>query len=278
MIKKFAEKLECDIPERLRPFVIAGIHGATHEKVKVTFPILPNGFPVLIHVYGDLPWLHVKKNSSVAPSRLSLAGQIYGTIPKMEIDGYFGQIGFLLHPTAPYYLFHLKGASFLNKWESLESTNLFNANKKLKVLAECESNIDRVPVLLKLLETLETNRLSALPWLDLTIDEIYKNNGSVAISELAEKANLSLRHYGRTFKEIIGVPPKYFCKVVQLNSIFEIINTTEAKGLLALALEYGYYDQSHFISDFKKLIGDSPEKFLMSEDAFVKSFLGRKGA
>lgn len=278
MIKKFAEKLECGIPQRLRPFIITGIHGATSEKVKITFPILPNGFPVLISVYGDLPWLHVKKRTSLAPSRLNLAGQIYGTIPKMEIDGYFGQIGFLLHPTTPYYLFHMKGASFLNRWESLENTALFNANKILAALKDCASPMDRIPVLLRLLETLETNRLKALPWLDSTIDEIYKNNGNIAISDLAEKANLSLRHYGRTFKEIIGVPPKYFCKIIQLNSIFEVINTTETKDLLALALEYGYYDQSHFISDFRKFIGDSPEKFLMSEDAYVKSYLGRKGA
>ncbi|WP_350293324.1 helix-turn-helix domain-containing protein [uncultured Croceitalea sp.] len=277
MIKKFAEKVDCKIPDHLKPFIVVGIHGETNESVDVSFPIFPNGFPVLINVFGDSPKLHVANKTNFAPSNLNLAGQIYGTTPKMEVKGVFGQIGFLLHPLTPYYLFHIKGSSFLNRWISLEEISNIHFEKVLKELNTCTNALDRIPILLRMLSKLEMNKLPPIRWLDECLSTIYRSNGAVSVSSLVEKAEISTRHFGRVFKEIIGVPPKFFCKVVQLNSIFEVLNQSENESLLKLALDYGYYDQAHFIHDFKKLIGDSPERFLMSKDAYVKEYLGNKG-
>lgn len=276
MIKKFAETLEYEIPERLKPHVVTPIYGETKDKVDVTFPIFPNGFAVLIHVYGDLPQLHVNNNSGNAPSRLNIAGQIHGTIPKMTIDGYFGQNGYLLHPLTPYYLFHLKGNSFVNSWKPLESTNVYNWDLLIKKLWESESIVERINLLTEMLMELESKRLPAIVWLDNCIETIYRKNGNVAVNELIATTDFSNRHFSRVFSEIVGVPPKYFCKVVQLNGLFEAINSSDNDKILQLALEYGYYDQSHFIHDFKKLIGDSPQRFLMGKDSYVKEYLGRK--
>lgn len=277
MIKKFAELLDYEIPEVLKPYVIGAIHGATQEKVDITFPIFPNGFAVLIHVYGDLPLLHVKNDSSFAPSHINLAGQIHNTIPKMQIKGRFGQNGFLLHPLAPYYLFHIKGNTFVNKWFSLEKSETYDWKNLLKKLGNCESPIERIKILSQVLIDLVDNSLVPIVWLDNAIASIYRCNGNISVNELVIASGLSNRHFSRVFSEIVGVPPKYFCKVIQLNSIFEVINTSDTNNLLQLALEYGYYDQAHFINDFKKLIGDSPERFLMSKDAYVKEYLGNKG-
>ncbi len=276
MIKKFAQTLDFDIPKVLKPYVIAAIFGETKKRVKVTFPVLPNGFPVLIYVFGDLPLLQVKSNSYFAPSRLNLAGQIQGTVPKLAIDGRFGQNGFLLHPLTPYYLFHTKGIDFLNKWIPLESTIAHDWISVHEKLEKCKNPTERAEVLADMMIQLESKRLPPIPWLDQGIASIYGNKGSTSVNELAVSAKISPRHFTRKFREIVGVPPKYFCKVVQLNSLFEIINTSDEHTILQLALDCGYYDQSHFIHDFKKFIGDSPERFLMSKDAYVKEYLGKK--
>ena len=108
-----------------------------------------------------------------------------------------------------------------------------------------------------------------------TIFEIFKNNGAVAMSDLVDKTPLSERHFRRKFKEIVGISPKYFCKVIQLNSVFEIIKSANSEKIHALALDNGYYDQAHFIKDFNKLIGESPVNFLNGEFVHLKSYLGR---
>ncbi|SHG74696.1 helix-turn-helix domain-containing protein [Flagellimonas flava] len=276
MIKKFAETLDYEIPDVLKPHVITAIYGETQEKVDVTFPVFPNGFAVLIHVYGDLPILHVNNNSDFAPSRLNLAGQIHGTVPKMQINGRFGQNGFLLHPLTPYYLFHMKGSSFVNKWVPLEGTAKHHWSSLEESLKKCKSPIERVKLIADELIKLESNKLPSIYWLDNCIETIYHNNGSISIQDMVDTSGLSNRHFTRVFRDIVGVPPKYFCKVIQLNNFFKIINTSDDERILKLALDCGYYDQSHFIHDFKKMIGDSPERFLASKDAYVKEYLGKK--
>ena len=39
-----------------------------------------------------------------------------------------------------------------------------------------------------------------------------------------------------------------------------------------LALDCGYYDQSHFINDFNKLIGNTPENFLQGNQTYLKNY------
>lgn len=276
MIKKFALTLEYEIPDILKPYVIAAIYGETQESVQVNFPVFPNGFAVLIHVYGDLPLLKIKDSSRLAPSHINLAGQIHGTIPKMEIDGRFGQNGFLLHPLTPYYLFHIKGNRFVNEWIALEKNVDFDWTTLSAELKSCAQPIERIALLAAMLTELEKHRLPAISWLDNCIATIYQKKGVVSVNEMVASSGLSSRHFSRVFREIVGVPPKYFCKVVQLNGLFEAINSSDNDKILQLALEYGYYDQSHFIHDFKKLIGDSPQRFLMGKDAFAKEYLGKK--
>ncbi|MEM6630591.1 MAG: helix-turn-helix transcriptional regulator [Bacteroidota bacterium] len=277
MIKAFAEKVPCEIPKELQPFVVAGIHGYSEKEVHLTFPIYPNGFPVLIHVYKSLPRLYVENGVFQAPSRLNLAGQIHNLIPKMEVEGYFGQIGFILSPLTPYYLFHIPGSSFINKWIGMDSLLPKQTPSILKELLAYKDPLHCIPILLAFLNQLLPNRLPPIEWLDQSLEEIQQQNGLLSIAESAEKVGISLRHFRRKFKEIVGVPPKYYCKVIQLNTIFEALQTSNNEALNRLALDCGYYDQAHFINDFKKFIGNSPEKFLAGEHAYVKTYLGIKG-
>ncbi|KQC30370.1 helix-turn-helix domain-containing protein [Flagellimonas eckloniae] len=277
MIKSFAEKVDCEIPEKLQPHLVMAIHGSTENKVDLTIPIFPTGFPVIINVYGAMPDLFLPEGYTPAVSRLNLAGQIFNHNPNIRVNGYFGQIGFLLHPMAPYYLFHKLGDFSLNRWVPFDKTSPMDTSKLEKELNNCADPLGRFPIIIKYLEALVENRLPPISWLDKAFETIYAKNGQVSLNHLSEQIGISLRHFRRKFKEIIGVPPKFFCKVIQLNTIFEAINSPQGEKLLNLALDHGYYDQSHFINDFKRLIGNSPEKFLESEHVYTKTYMGRKG-
>ncbi len=53
-----------------------------------------------------------------------------------------------------------------------------------------------------------------------------------------------------------------------------MIEQNQDEQLLAIALDSGFYDQSHFIRTFKQIIGQSPMKFLNSEHSYITSFMG----
>ena len=276
-MKKFAEKLDFKIPQELQPYIVAAILGESDTVIHTTYPVHPTGFPLIIYVYSDIPILHINGNKVYPKSRLHLAGQIYNASCAIEIKGMFGQIGFVLYPTAPYYLFHKSGEYSLNKWKDFKETSPLNIETLYHTLENCKNVIERLDILIGFLQQLHLNRLPAIKWLDQSILEIYKSNGNISQEEIAEIANISLRHFRRRFKEVIGVPPKYFCKVVQLNTVFELLNGGDTDKLHYLALDCGYYDQAHFIKDFKKLIGESPNNFLTGKHAYVKTYLGRVG-
>jgi len=277
MIKLFATKIDYKIPQELKQYVIAIIQGESEATIDVIYPVFPTGFPLVINIYNDIPTLHINNQIIYPKSRLQIAGQIYNADVNIEVKGIFGQIGLVLYPSAPYYLFHKMGDSFLNRWCNLENCSPLSLKNIHNDLSDCQTPLDRVSILLEFVKLLHSNRLPEIEWLDKTLHKVYSLGGKISQENLAEKAEISLRHFRRKFKEIIGVSPKYFCKVIQLNTVFEMLSANDTEKLHHLALDCGYYDQAHFINDFKKLIGNSPVNFLNGEHSYVKTYLGRSG-
>ena len=268
------EKIDYEIPLILRPFVMAVVQGETASAVKTSITAPPTGFPLLIYVYGDYPKLNVDGKSFFPTTvPLNVAGQIDISGIRMEVDGVFGQIGLVLHPLAPYYLFHIPGNEILNGWKGLLDALPENSKKHLEGISRDMDPLKIIALIIEVLQDLLKHRAEPIGWLDDTLLEIFKNNGAVAIKDLADKTPLSYRHFRRKFKEIVGIAPKYFCKVIQLNSVFQVIKSGNSEKLHALALDNGYYDQAHFINDFNKLIGESPVNFLKGRIHIFKGLL-----
>lgn len=277
MIKKFAHLLDYEIPDELKCLVIATIVGESKEKVKLSIPMYATGFPMLVNISGDLPAFFLDDEIYEYKSRLVLAGQIYRTNIRFKINGVFEQIGVILHPTAPYYLFHKPGIQLINKWTGLADVTDENTKELEVSLSKCKSAVEQIELILGFLKDLLPARLPEIPWLEQSLMKIFQNNGKIDQADLISSSGVSERHFRRIFKRVIGVPPKYFCKVIQLNTVFELLNNSALDKIHHLALDCGYYDQSHFINDFNKLIGESPENFLNGDHAYIKTYMGRHG-
>ena len=252
------------------------IKGESKGIIHATFPAHPTGYPLLVSVYDAISKVHIKNKPSYCNSRLGVGGQLKNADLSIEINGRFGQIGLILMPTALYYLFQKPGTFFLNSTKDFEDITPLTFQNLLSELSACKQPEDHLPILFNVIEQLAKNRLPAIEWLDASLHYIFEANGLISQTELAEKCAISTRHFRRRFKEIIGVPPKYYCKVIQLNTIFQLLKTANSDGLHRMALDCGYYDQAHFIKDFNQIIGSSPKRFLKGKDAYLQTYLGRK--
>lgn len=56
----------------------------------------------------------------------------------------------------------------------------------------------------------------------------------------------------RKFSSAIGLSPKQLSKTIRLQAILKTLLTKEVTSLTNLAYENGYFDQAHFIKDFKE--------------------------
>ncbi len=104
------------------------------------------------------------------------------------------------------------------------------------------------------------------PRLDTSISYIYNNYEDAVISSLAKNLNISLRHFERLFKDEFGISPKKFQVISRFQSTLKELLLSSDKEYLQVALNNGYYDQSHFIKECKSLSDMSPLEILNMKD------------
>ena len=93
--------------------------------------------------------------------------------------------------------------------------------------------------------------------LDLLMDMLYLAPGT-RISEVAEEAGWSLRHFERQFANTYGVSPKFFARVTRLQRVARKLALEPVSSLSSSALDAGFFDQSHFVHELRRLAGLSP--------------------
>lgn len=101
---------------------------------------------------------------------------------------------------------------------------------------------------------------------DLIIDELYYNFNSNTIKQLSYKANLSLRQFERGFKSQFGITAKEFQKITRLQEVIKKTLLTREPDYLNTILDNGYFDQSHFIKEFKSLTKKTPLEYFTEEN------------
>jgi AraC-like DNA-binding protein len=81
------------------------------------------------------------------------------------------------------------------------------------------------------------------------------------VEQLVERTGMSSRTLQRLFREYVGVTPKWVLQRVRLHEAAERIGEDPGADATRLALDLGYFDQPHFIHDFKAVVGRSPAEY-----------------
>ena len=82
----------------------------------------------------------------------------------------------------------------------------------------------------------------------------------------------------RKFKEGVGVTPKVFQRLARFERTLRSLMLGRAHSYLPLALAGGYYDQAHFSKEFKRLVGETPQAYLMPKNFQAHFYFERRKA
>ena len=85
--------------------------------------------------------------------------------------------------------------------------------------------------------------------------------GLTQVAELAAAAHMSVRSLQELFSEYVGVSPKWVIRRFRLHEAADRLAQGSDVDLAALAQGLGYFDQAHFTSDFRRLVGKSPGRY-----------------
>lgn len=87
---------------------------------------------------------------------------------------------------------------------------------------------------------------------------IVNSRGLIKVSPLAERLGVSERRLERRFRSSVGISPKALARIVRFQAVARAIQNAENANLVEAALDFGYFDQSHMIRDFRELAGETP--------------------
>src|SRR5262249_31023470 len=87
---------------------------------------------------------------------------------------------------------------------------------------------------------------------------LHHTKGEYRIGELADYCQVSVRQLERGFQHVIGTSPKVFARTLRFAEAQRRLMFDPDADLTQLAYQCGYFDQAHFIKDFKAFAGKTP--------------------
>jgi AraC-like DNA-binding protein len=91
------------------------------------------------------------------------------------------------------------------------------------------------------------------------LGRVARTRGGVRMRALAAETGISQKHLIHLFREEVGMAPKRYARIVRLNAVLRQMSSSTWADLAA---EFGYYDQAHFVRDFREFSGTTPTGFL----------------
>lgn len=93
------------------------------------------------------------------------------------------------------------------------------------------------------------------------VQSIMDDRDVITVEQMSEQSRLSVRQLQRLFRKYVGVSPKWVIKRFRLQEAAARMEAEKELSWTQLAEQLGYFDQAHFIKDFKSVLGLSPSEY-----------------
>jgi AraC-like DNA-binding protein len=90
----------------------------------------------------------------------------------------------------------------------------------------------------------------------------FQRRQAPGIAAVTGQIGLSARRFIQLFSQEVGLAPKLFCRVRRFQEVVKTVHAGREMDWTQIALDCGYFDQAHFIHDFKAFSGLSPSAYL----------------
>ncbi|HUH27242.1 helix-turn-helix domain-containing protein [Gelidibacter sp.] len=110
---------------------------------------------------------------------------------------------------------------------------------------------------------------------DMLYTKIVEKSITTPLRTIIQECHASKSTLLRKFVKRTGVSPKTLARIVRLDYLWTKIRNDHAVDYQSLVFDGNYYDQSHFINDFKAIVGETPGYFFNRNLSIVKLFSGK---
>lgn len=222
--------------------------------------IVPDGCMEMIFHYGDLYKQYLDNGNSTIQPRCFVIGQLTRPL-EIEPTGETGIFSVRFHPEGFLPLITVPIKEMENTAVSLEKLFGKDGQEIEQQIINANSTSERI----KLIEIFLLNRLTDIATIDRivksTVETIITANGQLSVDELSQLTQVNRRQLLRKFYSAIGLSPKQLSRTIRLQAALKMLLNDQFSNLAELAYENEYYDQAHFIKEFKEFTGSTPKEF-----------------
>lgn len=104
--------------------------------------------------------------------------------------------------------------------------------------------------------------LTQHPAVALALEEFRDAPRTRTVKEVSERTGLSQRRFIQLFREEVGLTPKLFCRIRRFQDVIRLLGNGRRAEWAEVALGCGYFDQAHFVHDFREFSGTTPTAYL----------------
>lgn len=189
-------------------------------------------------------------------------GQIVAPL-EVQAMGKGTSFGIWFQPHGFSMLFGLPLSELTNRTVSAE---LIFSSDFLHLVGECLSH-DRIDQLIAELNTELELRLasqfnsSKAALIEFVLSQLNRNDSADKLKALAHTCNVSPRYLQKLFLKNTGLRLKQLQRILRFQNALNQLSNHEGQDLTGIAYHTGYYDQSHFIREFKAFTHLTPSRF-----------------
>ena len=110
------------------------------------------------------------------------------------------------------------------------------------------------------------------PLVEWAVGEIRRSQGMVSITDLCRRSGYSKRYVDLHFADHVGLNPKLLAGIMRFQPVFRSYSQRGMANGFPRGIPDSYYDQSHFIREFKRFTGRSPGSYLNALNDFGEIF------
>lgn len=229
----------------------------SENEIESEYKVLPSpGLVIGFQYKGQLAAIKNNKENKLTSAGITGIADSYNMFKNSADIGtvlvYFTEIGFTHFSSNP-------ANEFFNLNLSLDDifdkSKVHEVQEKLTIASTDKHRIKIVEqFLLTQLKNIQTDQLIVE-----AIRLIYQSKGTIRVKELNKKLFISPSPFEKRFRKVVGTTAKKFASIVRFNSVLGQMN--ETKSLSEICYKNHFFDQAHFIKDFKQFTGDTPENF-----------------
>lgn len=240
-----------------------------NEDMKV---IVPNGMVRLVIPIRGISGKYENWHHSSKEGTITLIGIADSpAIVDVEQDAPHITMGIIFSPLGAYRIFKLRHSELKNKIFALEDILGKPARDIQELTANTELISQKIQIIQSYLITLVSQSEPDLI-LDYCLRQIESSKGLITVTELEKKTGYSSRWLYEKFLEKVGLSPKTLSSVTRFMQFYQASAKNPDADFFKQDIYNYFYDQAHFIKEFKRFTGFSPSKFIKNNNEFGQIF------